>query len=203
SEERRVGKECRSRWSPYHQKKRRCAWSISPSCSGGATRSCICSPSTFWRTIRATGRKRSASSSAAHSRRGCSASSRRKRRESTGRSSRASRATRAVCQCRSRIRPPRWSRCWPRRRACGTFFFQAEDGIRGRNVTGVQTCALPICRRGLPRPAPGGDQVSTNGAPDLLRLRNIDTYYGQIHILENLELNVQEGELVSLLGGNA
>src|SRR5437868_12668786 len=26
------------------------------------------------------------------------------------------------------------------------FFFQAEDGIRDRNVTGVQTCALPICR---------------------------------------------------------
>src|SRR5699024_12037206 len=24
------------------------------------------------------------------------------------------------------------------------FFFQAEDGIRYRNVTGVQTCALPI-----------------------------------------------------------
>src|SRR5207249_5692012 len=23
-------------------------------------------------------------------------------------------------------------------------FFQAEDGIRARNVTGVQTCALPI-----------------------------------------------------------
>src|SRR5207249_1538858 len=27
------------------------------------------------------------------------------------------------------------------------FFFQAEDGIRDRNVTGVQTCALPISRR--------------------------------------------------------
>src|SRR5207249_5655566 len=27
------------------------------------------------------------------------------------------------------------------------FFFQAEDGIRGRNVTGVQTCALPIFSR--------------------------------------------------------
>src|SRR5699024_11653764 len=25
------------------------------------------------------------------------------------------------------------------------FFFQAEDGIRYRNVTGVKTCALPIC----------------------------------------------------------
>src|SRR3712207_9005782 len=27
------------------------------------------------------------------------------------------------------------------------FFFQAEDGIRDIGVTGVQTCALPICRR--------------------------------------------------------
>src|SRR5256884_130001 len=34
------------------------------------------------------------------------------------------------------------------------FFFQAEDGIRDVAVTGVQTCALPICissaRRRLP-----------------------------------------------------
>src|SRR5690606_39757444 len=27
----------------------------------------------------------------------------------------------------------------------GGFFFQAEDGIRDFHVTGVQTCALPIC----------------------------------------------------------
>src|SRR5437867_7218826 len=27
-----------------------------------------------------------------------------------------------------------------------SFFFQAEDGIRVRTVTGVQTCALPICK---------------------------------------------------------
>src|SRR5207249_11817201 len=33
---------------------------------------------------------------------------------------------------------------------CRTYFFlQAEDGIRVRNVTGVQTCALPISRRRL------------------------------------------------------
>src|SRR5215468_11691547 len=38
------------------------------------------------------------------------------------------------------------------------FFFQAEDGIRDRDVTGVQTCALPISlaaykqRRRLPWP---------------------------------------------------
>src|SRR5256885_8891520 len=28
------------------------------------------------------------------------------------------------------------------------FFFQAEDGIRDYKVTGVQTCALPICLDG-------------------------------------------------------
>src|SRR5699024_11870930 len=38
-------------------------------------------------------------------------------------------------------------------------YLQADDGIRDRNVTGVQTCALPIFLRsaaGLP-PVPEGD----------------------------------------------
>src|SRR5699024_9580060 len=40
------------------------------------------------------------------------------------------------------------------------FFFQAEDGIRDRNVTGVQTCALPIsCTAWMPRTMSSG-QVS-------------------------------------------
>src|SRR2546422_3773898 len=30
---------------------------------------------------------------------------------------------------------------------CCVFFFQAEDGIRDVAVTGVQTCALPICTK--------------------------------------------------------
>src|SRR2546427_4756390 len=29
------------------------------------------------------------------------------------------------------------------------FFFQAEDGIRDLTVTGVQTCALPICTQAV------------------------------------------------------
>jgi branched-chain amino acid transport system ATP-binding protein len=37
----------------------------------------------------------------------------------------------------------------------------------------------------------------------LLRLRGINTYYGPIHILQDLNLEVGEGELVCLLGGNA
>jgi branched-chain amino acid transport system ATP-binding protein len=37
----------------------------------------------------------------------------------------------------------------------------------------------------------------------LLELDGINTYYGQIHILQDLSLQVNEGELVCLLGGNA
>jgi branched-chain amino acid transport system ATP-binding protein len=51
--------------------------------------------------------------------------------------------------------------------------------------------------------------VSTAPAPDpaqsapLLRLEGINTYYGSIHILQDSNMVVQEGELVCLLGGNA
>ena len=37
----------------------------------------------------------------------------------------------------------------------------------------------------------------------LLELEDVDTYYGQIHILQRVSLEVAEGELVCLLGGNA
>src|SRR5256885_2766668 len=36
------------------------------------------------------------------------------------------------------------------------FFFQAEDGIRDYKVTGVQTCALPICNHGRVHRLPRG-----------------------------------------------
>src|SRR3989442_9011235 len=35
------------------------------------------------------------------------------------------------------------------RRRLWLFFFQAEDGIRDADVTGVQTCALPISQAGV------------------------------------------------------
>ena len=47
-----------------------------------------------------------------------------------------------------------------------------------------------------PAPSPA------NGAP-LLHLTGVDTYYGAIHILQGVELQVAQGELVCLLGGNA
>src|SRR5256886_7408582 len=62
----------------------------------------------------------------------------------------------ANCHARGRGAGPR-GRCRAtelrRQRLCClcvdrcVFFFQAEDGIRDLTVTGVQTCALPICTR--------------------------------------------------------
>src|SRR5437773_9575317 len=53
------------------------------------------------------------------------------------------------------------------------FFFQAEDGIRDRDVTGVQTCALPILPRVtylLSRPL----LLVTRGIPEGLQKRLVD-----------------------------
>src|SRR5437016_12917946 len=57
------------------------------------------------------------------------------------------------------------------------FFFQAEDGIRGWSVTGVQTCALPIfagcgeAGRTVPGNASaaggGGGSCDTSGTPSM------------------------------------
>ncbi len=43
--------------------------------------------------------------------------------------------------------------------------------------------------------------MSTNGP--LLHLDGVNTYYGQIHILQDVSIEVGEGEFVALLGGNA
>ncbi len=45
--------------------------------------------------------------------------------------------------------------------------------------------------------------VPGTAAAPLLELEGINTYYGQIHILQDSHLVVGEGELVCLLGGNA
>jgi branched-chain amino acid transport system ATP-binding protein len=42
-----------------------------------------------------------------------------------------------------------------------------------------------------------------NDQPPLLALRDVNTYYGQIHILQEISFEIRPGELVCLLGGNA
>src|SRR2546430_2890782 len=46
---------------------------------------------------------------------------------------------------------------WMKSRRVRFFFFQAEDGIRDLTVTGVQTCALPICLGPTTAPALAAD----------------------------------------------
>jgi len=36
----------------------------------------------------------------------------------------------------------------------------------------------------------------------MLKIKNINTYYGQVHALKNISLHVQAGEIVSLIGAN-
>ena len=43
----------------------------------------------------------------------------------------------------------------------------------------------------------------TWGVVNVLKLSNIDTFYGSIQALRNVSLSVERGEIVSLLGGNA
>src|SRR5256885_12939052 len=74
-------------------------------------------------------------------------------------------------------------------RVFSVFFFQAEDGIRDYKVTGVQTCALPICARYRARvrelrsvaqhqrqAALAGEAARTGGAGGLL-----DLHMHQLH----------------------
>src|SRR5437867_11710223 len=53
------------------------------------------------------------------------------------------------------------------------FFFQAEDGIRDRTVTGVQTCALPICLSIEQVPEWAAQSVVGEGLPQLLVLQGV------------------------------
>src|SRR5256885_5920808 len=69
------------------------------------------------------------------------------------------------------------------------FFFQAEDGIRDYKVTGVQTCALPIC--------PGG-MVDVEFAVQYLVLSQSAMHPGLMANLGNIAL-LQRAEEAGLL----
>src|SRR5690554_7402321 len=63
------------------------------------------------------------------------------------------------------------------------FFFQAEDGIRDADVTGVQTCALPICKL-------------------IAELENVSYSYGDKTVLRDVSIVVQRQDRIALIGKN-
>src|SRR5205823_5542337 len=70
------------------------------------------------------------------------------------------------------------------------FFFQAEDGIRDKLVTGVQTCALPISLAGVVRDSSGAVMpgVSVEAASPALieRVRSVITDEQGLYRIVNL-----------------
>src|SRR2546425_6705482 len=75
------------------------------------------------------------------------------------------------------------------------FFFQAEDGIRDKLVTGVQTCALPIC-------SPHGRVAvarSTAAVAALLRLADGRKTLAQLALDAGLEVRELEQTLHGLV----
>src|SRR5687767_15183568 len=67
---------------------------------------------------------------------------------------------------------------------CLCFFFQAEDGIRDKLVTGVQTCALPI--------------LTSN-----LEVRDVRKSFGKFKAVDGVSFAVPEtGTIFGLLGPN-
>src|SRR2546430_16389354 len=78
------------------------------------------------------------------------------------------------------------------------FFFQAEDGIRDLTVTGVQTCALPICqiaevsrsryevgKANAAEPLAGEVEASKLLESEQDILRNISSEQSQLNVLMN------------------
>ena len=43
---------------------------------------------------------------------------------------------------------------------------------------------------------------TSDGRP-LLEFRDVDTYYGELHVLKRVNYEIRAGEIVCLLGGNA
>src|SRR5215468_4187584 len=59
------------------------------------------------------------------------------------------------------------------------FFFQAEDGIRYRDVTGVQTCALPISRPSCSTTSRSSSAASTCRSAPSRRARSEERRVGK------------------------
>src|SRR6266478_6550519 len=76
------------------------------------------------------------------------------------------------------------------------FFFQAEDGIRDLTVTGVQTCALPICVAGV------ASWMALNPVEreDYRRFGCLEAEIGNAGIVRRLVWRIKSGDESRVLG---
>ena len=85
-----------------------------------------------------------------------------------------------------------------------------DHGERIAEGTPEEVRAQPARHRGLPGgprdvTSPAAPAAAGNGASPadlVLRMRDVHTYYGRIHALQGVDLDVGRGEIVTLIGSN-
>src|SRR5438552_14270974 len=85
------------------------------------------------------------------------------------------------------------------------FFFQAEDGIRDRDVTGVQTCALPISTGAPHLLVIGGPSRHDSEFGLLFSAQREADEIGRASCRERVVISAVEGAIIkerALLAGN-
>src|SRR5690625_6811962 len=96
---------------------------------------------------------------------------------------------------------------------CICFFFQAEDGIRGGHVTGVQTCALPILDgqialgeieeiiQSIPEHLPTEqiESIQWNASSEIT-FKEIDVHLDNNPILKDISFSFKSHGLVGIIG---
>src|SRR6516225_3380657 len=65
---------------------------------------------------------------------------------------------------------------------------------RPNRFTQTRKCCVPILDE---------QQTPSRRPPPLLEFKDVNTYYGELHVLKSVDYHVGEGEIVCLLGGNA
>src|ERR1700693_3458147 len=65
---------------------------------------------------------------------------------------------------------------------------------RPRKFTPTRKCCVPIS---------DAQQMKSPRRPPLLEFNDVNTYYGELHVLKGVNYRVGDGEIVCLLGGNA
>src|SRR5271157_2466135 len=78
---------------------------------------------------------------------------------------------------------------------CSTTVRSSRRAGRTRCVE-TRKCCAPISAA-TPRQEP--PQLSDT----LLEFKDVDTYYGDLHVLKQVNYTIEQGEIVALLGGNA
>ena len=67
---------------------------------------------------------------------------------------------------------------------------------------GTEVGVQPVQTEALPAPREPADAAAADRRP-ILELRNVSTHYGMVAVLRNVDVEIHQGEMVCLLGGNA